>query len=296
MNTPDQFNIDDFLSHKADERTFLAVLGRPISHSLSPLIHNYALKRIRYEVVYYPIYVPEGHEEKLGLLFRHHNFRGANVTLPLKQLVPKHVEQCSETVIATGAANTVYKSSRSEIKAENTDIDGFLAPLLPFKSSLFGKSALIFGSGGAAQAVVYALKFIGMKSIYVVSRNPDALESPDFKAISYKEWENIVTGCDIIVNTSPLGMFPSTDHSPIDQKQEYLLTGKICYDLIYRPLETLFLKQAKSNGAITINGLEMFIGQAAQAFRLFTNQEFPTLEVRNLLYKYFDSDTEESTL
>jgi len=294
MNTPDQFTIHDFLSNKADDHAFLAVLGRPISHSLSPLIHNFALNRINHDAVYYPIFVPEGYEHKLGELFRHPNFHGANATIPLKQLVSKYVDHCSETVIATGAANTVYKAAKGVIKAENTDIDGFLAPLLHLKSSLYGKSALIFGSGGAAQAVIYALKFIGMKSIYLVSRIPDSLDNPDFEAISYAEWGDVVHECEIVVNSTPVGMYPHIENSPVSQDQSHLLNGKICYDLIYRPLETKFLNQAKLNGAKTINGLEMFIGQAAQAFYLFTSREFPTSEVRNLLYKYFDTKSEES--
>lgn len=293
MNTPELFTIDEFLSQKADYQPFMTVLGRPISHSLSPLIHNFALQRINYEAIYYPVLVPEGHENKIGQLFEHPNFRGANVTIPLKQLVSKFVDTLSETVIATLAANTVYRSMDGRIKAENTDIDGFLSPLIPLKSFLYGKSALIFGSGGAAKAVVYALKFIGMKSIYIVSRNPDSLDGIDFKAISYSEWSKYAAECELIVNTSPVGMYPKVDGSPVIDEEAIYLSGKICYDLIYRPQQTKFLKQASQHEAMTINGLEMFIGQAALAFKLFTNQEFPSSEVRLLLQEHFNSQKEE---
>lgn len=295
MNTPKLFYIDEFLASKADEHTFMAVLGRPISHSLSPLIHNYALKSIGSTAVYHPIYVPAGMEDKIGVLFSHKNFRGANVTIPLKQLVSTHVERSSETVMATGAANTVYRTPDGTLKADNTDIEGFLVPLLPSKSFLNGKSALIFGSGGAAKAVIYALNFIGMKSVYLVSRNPDSLDSPNFKAVSYSDWVDVVGHCELIVNTSPVGMYPNVGESPVGSESSHLLSGKICYDLIYRPSETKFLKQARQHGAKTINGLEMFIGQAAQSFRLFTNHEFPVFEVRGLLQSYFDAHIEEST-
>lgn len=293
MNTPEQFTIDDFLSQKADIQPFMAVLGRPISHSLSPLIHNFALQRINNNSIYYPILVPEGHENKLGELFKHPNFRGANVTIPLKQLVSKYVDTSSETVIATGAANTVYLGLDGRIKADNTDIDGFLSPLIPFKPILYGKSALIFGSGGAAKAVVYALKYLGMKSIYIVSRNPDSLDEIDFKAISYSQWITCAEECELIVNTSPVGMYPNVNVSPVNDEEAKYLKGKICYDLIYRPLQTKFLKQASHYEATTINGLEMFIGQAAQAFKLFTSQEFPTSQVRLLLQEHFNTQMEE---
>lgn len=296
MITPQLFNIDEFLASRADEHAFMAVLGRPISHSLSPLIHNYALKSIGNNSVYYPINVPEGQDDKLREFFRHKNFRGANVTIPLKQLVSKHVDHCSEVVIATGAANTVYRLSEGLIKADNTDIDGFLAPLLPSKTFLYGKSALVFGSGGAAKAVVFALKSIGVKSIFIVSRNPEALIEKDFEAISYSKWNTVVEECALVVNTSPIGMYPNVDYSPVSTEFSHLLSGKICYDLIYRPFETRFLKQSRQNGAKTIiNGLEMFIGQAAQSFRLFTSHEFPTSEVRSLLQSYFETEVKEST-
>ncbi len=294
MKTPVIFTIDEFLSTKADENPFLVVLGRPISHSLSPLVQNFALDRINSDSVYYPILVPEGHENKLSDLFRHPNFRGANVTIPLKQLVAKFVDHVSETVLSTGASNTVYLTLDGKLKADNTDIDGFLAPLNIIKQSLYGKSALIFGSGGAAQAVVYALKYYGLSSVYIVSRNPDLLGSPDFKAISYSQWVHVAKECELFINTSPVGMYPNVDDSPVKDELTHLLNGKICYDLIYRPLETRFLRQARQNGAKTINGLEMFIGQASHAFKLFTNEEFPTSDVRSLLNEYFVAQKEDT--
>ena len=295
MNTPEQINLDEFLSEKADNHTFLAVLGRPISHSLSPLIHNFALRSINNDSIYYPILVPEGHEDKMGELFRHPNFRGANITIPLKQTVLKYVDQTSETALVTGAANTVYLTDEGNLRADNTDIDGFLGPLHPYKSYLYGKSALVFGSGGAAKAVIYALKFLGMQSIYIVSRNPDSLDSIDFKSVSYSTWSDVAQECVLMVNTTPVGMYPLVGRSPVDEDKAPLLDGKICYDLIYRPLETHFLKQAAEHGGTPINGLEMFLGQAAHSFRLFTHQEFPLLNVRTLVKEYFESRIQGTT-
>jgi shikimate dehydrogenase len=290
MNTPELFTIKDFLSDKAKENDFFAVLGRPISHSLSPLIHTFSLRKVGINSVYYPILVPEGAESLLSDLFRHPNFRGANVTIPLKQLVSGLVDEYSETVAKTGAANTVYRDEYGVLKAENTDVYGFLSPLQSLKSDLLGKSALIFGSGGASKAVIYALKSFGMAQIFVVSRTPSQLEHSDCKVVSYVDWPKYATQCSLIVNASPLGMYPNVEKSPVSEENTALLTGKICYDLIYRPLVTQFLSQAESQGAVVLDGLEMFIGQAQRAFELFTHKEFPLSEVRSLLKDHFNME------
>jgi shikimate dehydrogenase len=287
MITLEPIIISDFLSNKADSGSFLAVLGRPIAHSLSPLIHNYALRKINSKAEYFPILVPSSDESVLHDLIRHPNFRGANVTLPLKQIVGGMVDQNSQEVLITGAANTIYRQHNGDLTAANTDIEGFLAPLTDYSEHLNNSPAIIFGSGGASKAVVYALKLLGMNTLFVVSRNPNQLNWEDCTAISYSDWPDVAKTASLVVNTSPLGMYPNVNDSPVEDQFTPLLENKICYDLVYRPIETRFLNQARLANGIVINGLEMFIGQAAGAFKLFTGNSFPVDEVRNLLQEHF---------
>jgi shikimate dehydrogenase len=265
-----------FLESKHAEAPFAAVMGNPIGHSLSPLIHNIAFQYHELHTTYFPILVEENDYDFIPQLFIHKNFRGANITIPLKSLIIDYINERSTDVLKTGACNTVYKDKNGTICGANTDISGFLHPLKEYKNELSEKNAIVFGSGGSSKAIVVALKAIGVKDIYIVSRSENPTKNAEHVFfVSYDKWEKYAHDCGIIINSTPLGMFPNESRSPVADSQMEYLAGKICYDIIYNPGETSFLQQAKIMGSKTINGLPMFIGQAAASFNLFTDRDFP---------------------
>jgi shikimate dehydrogenase len=283
MESTPVYTIKEFLKRNADAGLFCAVLGSPITHSLSPLIHNLAFKSHGLDIMYYPIHVDHAHHHLIQDLVTHPNFRGCNVTIPLKQVVIQYVEVESALVRHIGAANTIYKDDNGKVVADNTDVAGFLDPLRTLFGQVKVQKAIIFGSGGASRAVVYGLNSMGIRDLCLVSRTPLDRSSGEYRSISYQGWFDEAIDTDIVVNTTPLGMYPNVDASPIEPGQEVVLSGKIWYDLIYRPAKSLFLKQGESVGGTCINGLDMFIGQAARSFEIFTGRVFPRLEARQLL-------------
>jgi shikimate dehydrogenase len=268
-----------FLESTHTEAPFAAVLGNPIGHSLSPLIHNMAFRFHGINAHYYPILVENIEYSYLLELFSHPNFIGANVTIPLKSVVMDYIVDKDKDVVQSAACNTVYRNESGIISGANTDILGFIHPLLEYKEQLKGQDAIAFGTGGASKAIILALKSIGIKNIYLVSRKNTSGDLPkNVSIVSYEEWPKLAPDTGIFINSTPLGMHPNEEKSPVNDIQKEHLIGKICYDVIYNPSETLFLKQAYLMGCKTINGLPMFISQAAAAFYLFTGKEFPVRE------------------
>jgi shikimate dehydrogenase len=277
-----------FLSSNRVQRPFAVVCGNPISHSLSPLIHNFAAQYHNLDFTYYPVLVESGEEPGLAELFCHPNFRGANITIPLKQIAIGFLEIPSDDVMATGACNTVYRNTDGKICGENTDISGFIKPLLAKGAQLSDGAAMVFGYGGAARAVIYALQKIGMSQIYVVRRNNKDEKLSGVTYLTYAEWPAFALQTALFVNTTPLGMHPNTSQSPVEDEFTELLHKRICYDIVYRPRITRFLKQAKAAGGEIIDGLDMFVGQASGAFSLFTGMQFPTEKVKLTLERHLE--------
>lgn len=290
-NTPQQ-HLQDFLRHTAPIGRFAVVLGRPIAQSLSPLIHNAAFRHHHLPAEYYPVLVREEDENSISALISHPNFIGANVTSPLKQKVLRFLDVTSDLVAQTGACNTIFKDSNGQICGENTDVSGFQAPLFRFQSELKGKDAIIFGTGGASKAVIKAFRDLDVRRIYAVSRNPHGVDEIGIEPVGYSDWRDLVSETAILVNASPIGMYPNVNDSPVLSGQVAALRGKICYDLIYRPLRTRFLEQAAGAGASCIDGVPMFIGQAAAAFQLFTGKEFPVEKADQLVREKLMEATE----
>ncbi|MCH8496776.1 MAG: shikimate dehydrogenase [Balneolales bacterium] len=283
------YPLDQFLNSKLIDKPFVTVIGNPIGHSLSPLIHNAALNLLGIGVTYYAILVEEQHFELLPKLFSHPNFVGSNVTIPFKSRVIPLLENISDDVTAMGACNSIYYDENRTLTGANTDVNGFLRPLLHNKDRFSNKDAIVFGSGGASKAIVYGLMKIGIRKCYVISRNPKPTTSSVVENVGYAGWIDLVKDAELIVNATPLGMHPNLDESPISDAQAGLLTDKVCYDIIYRPLQTRFLNQAKDAGAEIVNGSEMFLGQADEAFTLFTGKSFPLDEIKTILYKELES-------
>ena len=290
-NLATHHQLRDFLTQTTPNGRFAAVLGRPIAQSLSPLIHNAAFKHHHLDITYYPIYVSETEESLIPDLLNHPNFVGANVTIPFKQKVEPYLDEVSDLVTQTKACNTIYRNSTGHLCGENTDVFGFQSPLKAFKSDIKHKDAIIFGSGGACKAAIKALKDLKVSGIYIVSRNPGASIQVGVQPVSYRDWPDMISDAAILINASPIGMYPNVHESPVLSDQVSALRGKICYDLVYRPIWTRFLEQAASVGASCIDGVPMFIGQAANAFKLFTGLHFPSEVADQLVRQKLEEDS-----
>jgi shikimate dehydrogenase len=221
--------------------------------------------------------------------FNRPHFKGANITIPYKQTLLDYVDELDDVAGRFGAINTIVKQ-RGRLIGYNTDAYGFSVPLQEFSEELNGARAIVFGTGGASKAIVYALRNLDVREIILVSRSPGKFESNmdegDVSLASYDSWTAWADEAALIVNATPLGMEPDERHSPVCDSEVDGLTGKICYDIVYKPLQTRFIGQAKSVGARTIGGLEMLIHQGSKSFELWTGRPFPIREIRESLYGY----------
>ena len=251
------------------------LIGNPVSHSVSPLMHNTALQHHKIEAEYHAVAVAMSEIPALVAHFNNPNFLGANITIPHKENLLGVVDTITQQAEDIGAINTILKQDDTLI-GENTDAFGFSAPLEEYLDEVDLDRAIIFGSGGATKAIIYALNDIGFNEIVMVSRRPERYsDNDDFISASYDSWSDYAEDSSLIVNATPLGMFPNTEASPIKDNERELLAGKLCYDIVYNPKETRFLTQAVSSGGVPIGGIDMLIYQGAKSFKLWTGKEFP---------------------
>ena len=258
------------------------LVGHPVGHSLSPLIHRTAYEALGLNWHYGLMDVLEADLPAVLSGIDGQRVVGANVTIPYKQRVFELLDDCTDTARAVGAVNTVFVEDGRR-KGHNTDVEGFLAPLQE-RNAVSARSALILGSGGAARAVAHALTgVLGWTDVAVAARNPATARAlPGVRALPWDERFEAAAQADLIVNTTPIGMHPNVDASPLPDEHPFR-GGQIVYDLIYAPRETRLLQQASKAGATPIGGLPMLIGQAAAAFRIWTGHEMPLDAVRAAL-------------
>ncbi len=252
---------------------FCVIIGDPVSHSLSPLLHNEAFRLSGLNWTYHKLLVHNHELDLLEEVFTHPDFRGANITVPYKTAVMDIMEMLHPMAEKVGAVNTVViDDDLGAIIGHNTDVAGFLDPLLPLRARLKGSDALVFGSGGAQKAVTFALKKMGMRNVRVVSRTPD---SGSEHQISYSDVPVVAADTLLWVNATPLGLPSHAGKSPLDGLDFRFSQDQIGYDLLYKPRITPFLARFQVDGAHVIGGMEMFIGQAKRSFQLWTGQEMP---------------------
>ncbi len=219
---------------------------------------------------------------------------GFNVTIPHKQAVIPLLSAIDPEAKAIGAVNTVIVKNGS-LRGYNTDIDGFRSSLLPHKEQIRGKHALLIGAGGAARTAVYSLvNDFHLTHLTIAARTPDKArvlantfsERVPISVCSFEEAELLpaVKQAAVIVNSTPIGMHPNTNASPLPATMKFH-NEQIVFDLIYTPLQTTLLLRASANGATTVNGLEMLIQQGARAFELFTGKQMPIDIVKEAVLK-----------
>jgi shikimate dehydrogenase len=275
----------------------LGVIGHPVTHSFSPAMHNAAIAHLGANYVYVPLPVkPENLKEAIAG-FHAINLQGFSITLPHKQTIMPLLAEISDLARAIGAVNTVYPTAHGW-GGINTDITGFLAPLLNLRNWR-QSTAVILGNGGAARAVVVGCQQLGFGQIQVVGRDRHKLQN--FQAswtdsplpipqLSVHDWEalpKLAEQADLWVNTTPIGMYPHGEESPLNMEAvAQIREGAIAYDLIYTPRPTRFLQQAKARGMMAIDGLEMLVQQGAVALELWLRQPAPVDIMRQALLSH----------
>lgn len=254
-------------------------------HSLSPVMHNLALKHNKIGGEYISVSVSSRDVNMVLAHCTNDSFLGANITIPHKELFLDAVDKLSDEAKEIGAINTLVKQE-GKLIGHNTDGYGFIKPIENSIDDLHGESVIIFGSGGATKAIVFALQELGVGQIVLVSRRPEMYESNGSENIircSYDNWMAYAEDAAMIVNATPLGMTPNTESSPMEDQDIEILNGKICYDIVYNPSQTKFLKQAIQAGGKPVGGLDMLIYQGAKSFNLWTGFEFPIEKIKSKL-------------
>ena len=279
---------------KVDAKSRLVgILGYPVAHSLSPLIHNAAFRAqgLNCRYVALPVRKENLPAAVSGLLSL--GFLGANVTLPHKQAVLPLMDALSERARAVGAVNTIVCRDAA-LYGDNTDVAGFLEPLKPHEGRLRGASMVILGSGGAARAVAYALlSCCAPRSLTLAARRRAPAERiiADLAAFDpigamrfapMKEAAPEIRGGDLVVNTTPVGMHPHADASPWPDPSDFR-EGQLVYDLVYRPQETRLLRDAARQGGLPVGGISMLVHQAAASYVQWIRQPMPLDSARKAL-------------
>lgn len=234
------------------------IIGYPLEHSFSADYFNKKFAEEGLDAHYrlYPIPSLDGFLQ----LIQEHSFTGLNVTLPYKETIMPYLDELDDTAAKIGAVNVIHFTEK-RLVGYNTDTIGFRQSVEPLLRP-YHTHALILGTGGAAKAVAYALRRTGIECQFV-SRHAA-------KGITYAQLSrDILKQHLLIVNCTPLGMFPAVDACPPIPYQ-YLTDRHLVYDVIYNPAQTLFLRQASMHGAVTCNGIGMLYGQATAAWKIWT--------------------------
>ena len=283
----------------SSKTSFIALLGNPVSHSLSPIMQNAAFQYLGLDLIYIAIPCKDEDLELVLNTFKKINCKGLNITIPHKEKV---FNLCSEiTPIANKlkAINTLKLNSEKKWSATNTDVDGFIYPLKNL--NLAKKKSIILGSGGAARSVIQGLIDLKLSTISIISRNKSSLNElvKNFEnQIQLKGFLNNddqvrikIREADLIVNTTPVGMETTRYENnvlPYGEAFWRSLNSKtIVYDLIYNPAPTPLLKFSAKKGCMTIDGLEMLVAQGMKSISFWTDGlEVPFHVMNEALKKY----------
>ncbi len=267
----------------------VGVIGDPVAHSLSPLIHNTALRSLGFNAVYVPFRVPRGDLAGFLKQFNSIPVEGYSVTIPHKEAAAGVGQARDPSVMWVMAANTLVREPEG-FGAYNTDYQAALESLrahLPSSPdgeppTLHSKAILLLGAGGVARAVAHALHRSGA-IVTIANRTPErAIKLKEEVGCRVADWEarNSVT-CDILVNCTSVGMHPNVDESPVHPS--VLKPGLTVFDTVYTPENTMLIKEARSRGCHVLTGVDMFVRQAALQFQLFTGQEAPVDLMRSVV-------------
>lgn len=266
---------------------YAEVIGDPIGHSKSPLIHGFWLDALDIDAEYRATHVtPDGLADYFAARRDDPAWRGTNITIPHKQAALDLVQDRGGVRDTIGAVNTVFRADDGALVGTNTDAGGFYAPIAGL--DLEGRHAVVVGAGGGARAILFALSRIGIGRVTILNRNvlkaAALLSSFGIKGDAVPLGSPLPPG-DLLINASALGM---SGQPALDLDLATLPEHAVVYDIVYAPLETPLLAQARNRELDTVDGLEMLVGQAALAFEIFFGAEPPRErddELRALLTK-----------
>ncbi len=288
--------------------TLVGLIGWPVSHSVSPAMHNAAFDALELDWRYVPLPVDPTQPGAVGDAVRGvraMGMRGINVTVPHKQAVLPYLDRIAPTAQAMRAVNTIVVEADGSLTGDNTDAPGFIADLREHGVDPAGMRVLVLGAGGSARAVVYGLAQAGARHITVANRSIDRAQVllDDLRPLLGTTTATVVQlpddvaaageGASLIVNCTSLGMTPHADTTPWPLELP-LHPGQIVYDLVYNPADTLLLRQARQHGARAIGGLGMLIWQGALAFERWTDMSAPVEIMRSAAAEYFGQRRGES--
>ena len=278
--------------------SFLALIGNPVSHSLSPIMQNAAIQYLELDLIYIAIPCKNENLEIVVNSLKKMNCKGLNITIPFKQKVFEYCDEISPIAKKVKAINTLKLKDNKYWSGTNTDIDGFIYPLK--KLDLIKKTSIVLGSGGAARSVIQGLINLKLSKITVITRNKKSLNELisnfendiNIKGVvnTHNEIDNVIQETDLIVNTTPVGMTQTTNDNELPFGQSIwnsINSNTIVYDLIYNPSPTPFLKFCDKKGCMTIDGLQMLIAQGAKSLSFWTNgMEVPFEVMHEAIKKY----------
>ncbi len=248
-----------------------ALFGNPVGHSLSPLMHNATFKRMNIDAHYVPFCVKDLEDAMRGI--RGLDIRGVSITIPFKTTVMPYLDEVDESSLRIGAVNTILNDDNGRLKGYNTDWIGLIRDL---KESLeiSGKTFAILGAGGAARAVVFGILREGGIPV-ILNRTIEKGEkmARDFGCPFYPLFEIVNLKADCLINTTPVGMAPDTEKSPVGRESLGNFTWVL--DIIYNPLKTKLLMDAEEVGCMVLSGAGMFVHQGAEQIKIWKGLEPP---------------------
>jgi shikimate dehydrogenase len=265
------------------------LIGNPVSHSMSPDIHNAAFNNLNLNYHYHAFHVDDSDLEDAVRGIKALGIKGFNVTVPHKVAIMEYLDDIDESAEQLGAVNTVLHEN-GKLVGYNTDGNGFLMSLRPsLLKPLENNSILIIGAGGAARAVYYTLsKFTPQKidvcnrtlkkAVYLIEHFGAGQRG---EALTIQEAEDNLSDYDVIIQTTSIGMHPHTDEKPLSLKNAKENT-LVC-DIVYNPLQTAILKEAETKGLRTLNGVGMLVEQAALSFEIWTDMKPNTKKMTDII-------------
>lgn len=279
----------------------VGVIGHPIKHSFSPLMHNLSFELNKMDYIYLPFDVPAANLKDVLKGMKALGIKGFNVTLPLKEKVAQYLNEVSEEANVIGAVNTIVNDN-GVLHGYNTDVHGIVESLNEYKDDIINGDVSVFGAGGAARSVIYALiRHFKPKQINIINRTEQTAESIKeyfvvkmlFEKIKAYELVppdlvEVLRRSKLVVNSSTIGMYPESDDAPTTIKESFH-KDQIVFDVVYNPVKTKLLKIAEEQGAKTINGLRMFVEQGAKSFELWTGEKMPGDRIYKTLKNYFET-------
>ena len=274
----------------------VGVFGCPIDENPTGVMEEAAFRAKGLDYRYVTMKVEKGNIETAISALRALNFRGINLTIPHKVEAVKHVDELSPEAEIIGAINVIVNTD-GHLVGDNSDGKGFLKSLMDNGVALEGRTLSILGAGGAARAISVECAMHGVRKIYIINPSEERgrtlaelVGSRTDATAEYRKWEGsvgITPDTDILVNATPVGLFPDTDRKPDIDYDTVLPSMTVC-DVIFNDPNTLFLGEAKKRGAKTIRGLEMLVNQGALNFKMWTGEEAPVDVMIETLKKEFN--------